>query len=233
MKKTKVLFFVLGLLYGLNLQAVEYKKVGVTKVDKKVNECKEAIFYADSKNYCQEMKVENIDMQEILSWQEEPLYRQAVYLVTNTNKFITKEITLGDPEDKSTLKKGKIAVPDYIKALELFYKSAKAKNNPLSAFTGLNIINSYIPIVDKKTVEMKTYFIKVLYANSSCKGFLEKGDREFFIERKDKNFLFPHSLKIYTTGLKLCDTVSYYGTLLESRIARIELMQKNNKKDSK
>lgn len=142
------------------------------------------------------------------------------------NPQFQKDITInqGDSHAKIEPKKVTIKSPDYESALKALYSCANQSENPIAAWEGLYIINTYTSgVLASKKIDEYKKFSKILYEDKSCDGYLYYGD--VFGKgigtkpNKDK------ALGIYKEGSEICKE-GWHKVVLQMRINNIEKQKK-------
>lgn len=123
-----------------------------------------------------------------------------------------------------------IFMPNYPKALTYFAESAKETKSPIAAYEGLMIIRTYLGQNYKNSKKLINKFTDILYKNGDCEGYLSEG-RKFLYGTNNVKQDVKKAKNIFTKGLKVCSNVSYYGTVMYSKIltANIIIKQKSKK----
>lgn len=142
------------------------------------------------------------------------------------NEFIyspnkQKEISFnkGDPHKPEEQVKATTKVADYDSALKALYACVTQSGNPIAAWEGLYIINTYTSgVLPSKKIKEYQLFAKTLYEDKSCDGFLHYGDvygKGIGTKPNTKK-----ALDIYKEGVKTCD--GWHKMVLEMRVWNIE-----------
>jgi len=142
-------------------------------------------------------------------------FKGANEYIYNPIKQKTVIVDVGDLNILADTKKVKTKVANYTKALKELNNCVRIENNPLAAWEGIYIINSFIGINYKSNIKMYKRFANTLYKDQSCLGYLSQGDIY------NKGIATPidrkKALLIYKQGLNLC-TDGWLNMVLKSRI---------------
>ncbi len=110
-------------------------------------------------------------------------------------------------------------VPNYGIIIQKITKCVDSTSNPIAAFEGLYIINTFLGINYSNTINDYKKFSEILYKDKSCSGFIAMGDKykKGLASKVDKK----KALKIYEEGYSLCKE-GWYTTALEMRISQLK-----------
>jgi len=144
----------------------------------------------------------------------------------NANKFIyddDKKVEMVFDIKKSDVLKGmknkKVKIANFNKALESLESCVKQTKNPIAAWEGMYIINSYFGLNNKENIATYKILSKVLYKDKSCDGYISQGklyDEGYGVKPNKKK-----ALKIYTEGTKRC-TSTWHKIIFEMKINNIK-----------
>lgn len=147
---------------------------------------------------------------------QDECFVKANEFIYNPNKQKEISFNQGDPHKPEEQVKVTTKVADYDSALKALYACVAQSGNPVAAWEGLYIINTYTAgVLASKKIEEYRKFSEVLYNDQSCDGYLHYGD--VFGKgigtkpNKDK------ALKIYKQGLEVCDQ-SWHNMVIQMRI---------------
>lgn len=143
--------------------------------------------------------------------------------LTDVEKMKIVDLDSGDPEILKTIKKIKRSMPDYPNALKTLRKCVDSSGNPLAAYEGLHIINSYLGKSNKENMQTYKVFSEILYRDKSCIGYLNYGDvySKGIATKVDKH----KALSIFKEGKKYCNS-DWYKVVLEMRINNTHVKKK-------
>jgi len=154
--------------------------------------------------------------QENRNFLQDECFIKANEFIYNTQKQKDIEINEGDPHQKTEQKKTTVKYPDYESALNALYECVNQSENPIAAWEGLYIINTFTAgALASKRINEYTKFSKVLYEDQSCDGFINYGD--IFGKGIGIKPDYGRALAIYEQGSEVCD-VGWYKTVLQMRI---------------
>lgn len=144
-------------------------------------------------------------------------YIKANGYLENPTSMKIKTINAVDPENKKAKSNYKeIKVPRYDKALKEFVQSVKQYNNPVSAYTGLMIINLTLP--SNTMLKERKLFSKTLYEKEKniCEGYLQYGRvfEEGILTKVDKE----KAISIYEEGMKKACKDGWQQSVLSGKI---------------
>jgi len=121
-----------------------------------------------------------------------------------------------------------ILMPNYPKALEYFTKSVQKNKNPIAAYEGIMIINTYLGKNYKNNKKLLKIFEDVLFKAGTCEGYLARGKRLLY-GYDNTPVQLDAAAKIFQKGLKKCQNVNYYGTVMSSKLLTVESYKRKNK----
>ena len=143
--------------------------------------------------------------------------------LTKENKMKIKEFTEGDPELLKALKKVQRRMPDYPNALKTLKKCVENNGNPVAAYEGISIINSYLGKQNKENMQAYKLFSEILYKDKSCLGYLNYGD--VYSRGVATKVNKQKALSIFKEGQKYC-TGDWYKVVLEMRVNNTRIEKK-------
>ena len=150
------------------------------------------------------------------------------YLLNKIERTVKIEQTQSSKNSSDgVVRSNKVSIPQWDKALESFIKSATINQNPVSAFQGLYIINSFYG--KKQRPKDFNTLSKVLFEHnkSSCQSYLNYG--EIFERGLYTKVDNQKALDIYSEGLESKKCSGWEVSVLSSKIFRLKLILKISK----
>ncbi len=156
-------------------------------------------------------------------------YSKGLSFLNNKALMQKRKINTADPEtQKGQNIISEIDVPDYNGALESFFNSVQKNRNPVSAYAGNYIIQSYTDKMQIDNLKKFVLFNEVMYEqkNKICQSYLNMGEtyENGYLRKKD----LQKALSIYKEAEKdeKCKK-GWIASILASKIFRIEKMSNN------
>lgn len=162
--------------------------------------------------------------EELANHLNDPDYSKGMSYLNNKALMQKRKINTADPETQ----KGKniiseIDVPDYNGAVESFYQSSQKNRNPVAAYAGNYIIQSYTDKMQIDNLKKFVLFNEIMFEqkNKTCQSYLNMGEiyENGYLRKKD----LVKALAIYKEGAKdeKCKK-GWTASVLGSKIFRIE-----------
>lgn len=202
----------------LTLSAVEYKKTSQKSAQEKplFDETPMEILF--SSQITKEVEDRATEIRALI--RSDDNYKEASELLYDKSKHLdTKSFV--DPEYKYGKEQPGIGIPNYPEIVIVLEKSVKATSNPISAFIGIYIIQTYLGGDNPQNKKLLNFFSDTLYEYKTCEGYLTKGEltyRGTEGKRGDRAM----ALEIYEEGYKQCRGVGYYANSIGGRIDYIK-----------
>lgn len=153
-------------------------------------------------------------------------YIKAMSYLNNKALMQKKKINTADPETQKGQQIIKeIDVPDYTSALESFSQSVQKTRNPVSAYAGNYIIQTYTDKMQIDNLKKFVLFNEVMFEqkNKTCQSYLNMGEiyENGYLRKRDA----IKALAIYKEALKddKCKK-GWTSSILGSKIFKIEKM---------
>jgi len=144
-------------------------------------------------------------------------YNLAILQLTNQDYMKVNEVITGDPHKPNEQKKDTIKTPDFKEVYKNLVESYSETKNPVSAYILTNLISTAFGKNNKLSDFAK--FSEVNYKNGLCSGFIDYGEtlqNGYFIPVNKEKALF-----VYKEGYEKCKDISWFGSLLTSKIQSI------------
>lgn len=128
--------------------------------------------------------------EDVLNFTKDADYIKGMSYLNNKALMQKRKVNTADPE----LQKGQniikeIEVPDYNAAVESFTASAQKNRNPLSAYTGNYIIQTYTDKMQIDNLKKFVLFNEVMFEqkNKTCQSYLNMGEiyENGYLRKKD------------------------------------------------
>lgn len=122
-----------------------------------------------------------------------------------------------------------IAMPNYPKAIASLAESVRKTGNPIAAYEGSMIINTYLGLKFKNAKTMQKMFTEALYRERTCEGFLNKGKSLMYGTLEKKNL--TKAKQVLEEGIKRCKGVSFYEMAISSKMLSANMKMSREKRE--
>lgn len=158
------------------------------------------IVHAESNYEKGYLEFSGFKFEEIEKYTKEKNYVEGMKYLNDKTLQQKIKINRADPEtQKGEQHIEEVGVPDYEKALESFYESAK-NNNPVGAYAGNYIVQNYTNKLAIENLKKFVLFNEVMYSQpkKTCQVYLNMGEiyENGYLRKKD----LQKALEIYKLG---------------------------------
>jgi len=144
-------------------------------------------------------------------------YNLAILQLTNKDYMKDNEVIVGDPHEPDKQTKNTVRVPDFKAVYNNLIDSYEKTKNPISSYILTHLISTAFGKSNKLSDFAK--FSKINYENGLCSGFIDYG------ETLQNGYYTPvnkeKALLVYKEGYEKCKDISWFGSLLTSKIQSI------------